>query len=65
MIYQYYCGYCACVTKQGTKRDCCSCHNCGGSARFDGEAPKKQQNLNQSFRSMVVTEDAVLYKEGK
>lgn len=65
MIYQYYCGYYTRMTKINRKTDMIGCHNCGRIARFDGEAPKAQQNLNQSYRSHVVTESVEAYNRGE
>ncbi len=65
MYYQYYCGYCGRETKLDQKTDICACFNCGRIARFDGIAPKKQQNLKQSYCSMVITESKDNYKNGK
>jgi ribosomal protein L37AE/L43A len=65
VIYQYYCGYCARMTKYDHKTDIVGCYNCGRIARFDGAAPKAQQNLQQSFRSHVVTTSVEAYNRGE
>lgn len=65
MWYQYYCGYCTRETKTDWKGGFIGCHNCGRTARFDGAAPKAQQNDRQSFRSMVVTESKAAYERGE